>query len=43
MLGIMYLAIATVRLPSMFLDNSAEQSNIISAAVEVVFGVFLLI
>lgn len=43
MLGIMYLAIATVRLPSMYLDKSVEQSNIISVVVEVVFGVFLLI
>jgi len=43
MLGIMYLAIAAVRLPSMYLDKSVEQSNIISVVVEVVFGVLLLI
>ena len=41
-LGIMYLAIALVRAVSMFLDKSVVQSNIISLAVEVVFGVILL-
>ena len=43
MLGITYLAIAAVRLPSMFLDRSVEQSNIISVVVEIAFGVILLI
>jgi len=42
-LGIMYLAIALVRTVSMFLDKSVVQSNIISLAVEVVFGVILVL
>jgi len=42
-LGIMYLAIAIVRTVSMFLDKSVVQSNIISLAVEVVFGVILVL
>jgi hypothetical protein len=42
-LGIMYLAIALVRAVSMFLDKSVVQSNIISLAVEVVFGVILVL
>ena len=42
MLGIMYLAIAAVRLVSIFVDKSFEQSNIISLVVEIVFGVVLL-
>ena len=42
-LGIMYLAIALVRGISMFLDKSVVQSNIISLAVEVVFGVILVL
>jgi hypothetical protein len=38
-LGAMYLAIAVARAISMVLDKSAgEQSNIISLAIEVVFG-----
>ena len=41
MLGIMYLAIAAVRLVSTFVDRSFEQSNIISLVVEIVFGVIL--
>jgi hypothetical protein len=43
MLGIMYLAIAAVRTVSMFVDQSVEQSNIISIAVEVLFGVILIL
>jgi hypothetical protein len=39
----MYLAIALVRAVSMFLDKSVVQSNIISLAVEVVFGVILVL
>lgn len=42
-LGIMYLAIALVRAASMILDKSIMQSNIISLAVEVVFGVILVL
>jgi hypothetical protein len=42
-LGIMYLAIALVRAVSMFLDKSVVQSNIISLAVEVAFGVILVL
>lgn len=43
MMGIGYLAIAAVRAVSMFLDKSVEQSNWISLAVEVVFGVILVV
>jgi hypothetical protein len=43
MLGITYGAIAVVRLISMFLDHSVENSNIISAVVEVVFTVILVL
>jgi len=42
-LGIMYLAIAVVRAVSMFMDKSVVQSNWISLAVEVVFGVILVL
>ena len=41
--GIMYLAVAAVRAVSIFLDKSAVQSNIISLAVEIVFGVILVL
>lgn len=44
MLGLGYLAIAGVRLVSMFVDGSAgEASNWISLAYEVFFGVVLLL
>jgi hypothetical protein len=43
MLGITYLAIAGVRAISMFLDRSIVSSNIISLAVEIVFGIILVI
>jgi hypothetical protein len=42
-LGAMYLAIAAVRVVSIFLDRSAVPSNWISLAVEVVFGVILVV
>ena len=44
MLGVMYLAIAAARLVSMLVDGSLrESSNIISLAVEIVFGVLLVL
>jgi len=43
MLGIGYLAIAAARIFSMFFDTSFDQSNLISLAVEIVFGVILVI
>jgi hypothetical protein len=43
MLGVAYLAVGLVRLISMFVDRSVEQSNIISLAVELVFGVILVL
>jgi hypothetical protein len=43
MLGIGYLAIAAVRLVSIFLDKSSVSSNWISLAVEIVFGVILVL
>lgn len=41
MLGIMYLAIAAVRLISIFVDKSSVQSNWISFVTEVVLGILL--
>ena len=44
MLGVAYLAIAAARLASMVVDGSlTESSNIISLAIEVVFGVILVL
>jgi hypothetical protein len=43
MLGIMYLAIAIVRLVSIFVDKSSVQSNWISVATEIVLGVILVL
>ncbi len=43
MLGIMYLAIAVVRLVSIVVDGSAEQSNLISLVVEIIFGIILVL
>ena len=43
MLGITYLVVAVVRTASMLFDKSVEQSNIISAIVEVVFSVILVL
>ena len=42
-LGIMYLAIAVVRLVSIFVDKSSVPSNWISFATEIVFGILLVI
>jgi len=41
-LGIAYLAIALVRLISIFADRAATTSNLVSLISEVVFGVLLL-
>ena len=43
MLGITYLVIGLVRAVSMFVDKSVVSSNIISLAVEIVFGIILVI
>jgi hypothetical protein len=43
MLGIMYLAIGAVRFVSIFLDKSSVQSNWISLAVEIIFGIILVV
>lgn len=43
MLGVTYLGIGVVRAISMFTDKSVAQSNIISLAVEIVFGIILII
>jgi len=43
MLGITYLVIALVRGISIVIDRSAVSSNIISLAVEIVFGIILVI
>jgi hypothetical protein len=42
-LGIGYLAIAAVRLVSIFLDRSTASSNLISLAIEIVFGIILIL
>ncbi len=42
-LGIGYLAIALVRLVSMFVDHSMVRSNVISLITEVVLGVILVL
>jgi hypothetical protein len=42
-LGIGYLAIALVRLVSIFLDKSTDSSNLISLGIEIVFGVILIL
>jgi len=41
-LGLGYLAIAGVRLVSIFLDQSTASSNLISLAIEIVFGIILI-
>ena len=41
-LGVGYLAIAAVRLVSIFIDHSTASSNLISLAIEIVFGVILI-
>lgn len=43
MLGIAYLGVAIVRAVSMFVDKSVVQSNIISLAVEIIFGIILVL
>jgi hypothetical protein len=43
MLGIAYLGVALVRAVSMFVDKSVVQSNIISLAVEIIFGIILVV
>ncbi|NWG05871.1 MAG: DUF4345 family protein [Chloroflexi bacterium] len=42
-LGIMYLAIAAVRLVSIFVDKSSVQSNWISVATEIIMGIILVL
>lgn len=42
MLGIGYLAIAVTRIFSIFFDHSYAQSNLISLAIEIVFGLILV-
>lgn len=42
-LGIMYLAIAAVRVVSIFVDKSSVQSNWISVATEIVLGIILVL
>ncbi len=43
MLGIGYLGIAVARAFSIFFDQSRAQSNLISLAIEIVFGVLLVL
>lgn len=43
MLGIAYLAIGAVRLISIFFDKASIRSNWISLAIEIVFGVVLVL
>jgi hypothetical protein len=43
MLGIVYFAIAVARVLGMAVDRSLEKSNWISLAVEIVFGVILVL
>ena len=42
-LGIGYLAIALVRLVSIFLDKSTASSNLISLGIEIVLGIILIL
>jgi hypothetical protein len=42
-LGFGYLIIAAVRLVSIFLDQSTASSNLISLAIEIIFGIILII
>ncbi|MDK2980925.1 MAG: hypothetical protein PWQ55_1272 [Chloroflexota bacterium] len=41
--GAIYLAVALVRAVSIFMDGSPERSNWISLAVEIVFGLLLVL
>ncbi len=43
MLGIAYLAIGAARAASIVVDRSTDRSNLISLAVEIVFGVLLIL
>lgn len=43
MLGAAYLVVAVVRAGSMVFDRSVTQSNVISALVEILFGVILVL
>lgn len=43
MLGITYLVIGAARIVSMFADRSVVSSNVISVAVEIAFGVILML
>jgi hypothetical protein len=43
MVGIGYLTVGAVRLVSLLVDRSVVQSNLISLAVEIVFGVILVL
>lgn len=43
MLGIAYLGVGLVRGISMFIDKSVERSNNISLAVELIFGLILVL
>ncbi len=42
-LGVTYLVIGLVRAVSMFVDKSVVQSNLISLAVEIIFGIILVV
>ena len=42
-LGVTYLVIGAIRLVSMLVDKSVERSNLISLAVEAVFGTILVL
>jgi uncharacterized protein YjeT (DUF2065 family) len=41
-LGIVYLVIGVTRIAGLFLDRSVERSNLVSLAVEIVFGLILI-
>jgi hypothetical protein len=43
MLGIAYLVVAVTRAFSMFVDKSVVQSNVVSLAVEIIFGIILIL
>jgi hypothetical protein len=43
MLGIMYLVIGIARIMGMAVDRSVERSNLISLAVEIIFGILLIL
>lgn len=42
-LGFAYLGMVVVRAPAMFIDRAADSSNIMSAVLELAFGVLLLL